>query len=104
VRYLEYNWEKKKQIKIEENEVYSLLNDNLRDKITVYLNGRLLHNIQVFDSFSIEFLSKVTFIFKKRSYTVDDLIFNVSFDQFLNMVYYRRKSMVARCSSLPMAR
>lgn len=29
VRYLEYNWEQKKQIKIEENEVYNLLNENL---------------------------------------------------------------------------
>ena len=42
VRFLEYNWEQKKSIKIEENEVYSLLNDNLRDKITVFLNGRIL--------------------------------------------------------------
>ena len=42
VRYLEYNWEQKKKIKIEEAEVYSLLNDNLRDKITVCLNGRIL--------------------------------------------------------------
>lgn len=49
IRYLEYNWELKKQYKIEESEVYSMLNENLRDKITVYINGRILQNTQVFD-------------------------------------------------------
>lgn len=57
--------------------MYGLLNDNLRDKITVYLNGRILHNMQVFDSFQIEFLAKVTFIFKRHSYALDDTVFNV---------------------------
>jgi hypothetical protein len=42
IRYLEYNWEEKKKIKIEEGELYDLLNKNLRDKITVCLNGRIL--------------------------------------------------------------
>lgn len=54
-----------------------MLNDDLRDKITVYINGRILQNILIFDQFSLEFLAKVTFIFKKRSYAVDDLVFNV---------------------------
>ena len=63
-------------IKIEENDVYNLLNDNLRDKITVYINGRILHNIRIFDNFSIEFLAKITFIFQARFYTFDDVIIN----------------------------
>ena len=50
-------------MKIEQEEVDALLNDNLRDKITVYLNGRILNNIKLFDEFSIEFLSQLTFIF-----------------------------------------
>ena len=79
IRYLEYNWEEKKTIKIEEKEVYALLNDNLRDKITVCINGRILQNLQVFDSFSIEFLSKLTFAFVRKSYVVDEIIFHVSF-------------------------
>lgn len=83
VRYLEYNWEEKKKNKIEENEVYALLNDNLRDKITVSINGRFLYNISVFDQFPIELLSKVAFIFKKRSFTVDEIVFNVYFLSFL---------------------
>eukprot|EP00347_Sterkiella_histriomuscorum_P021932 403332268 len=76
VRYLEYNWEQKKKIKIEEREVYGLLNENLRDKITLYLNGKILRNIQIFESFSIEFISRLTFVFKKQSFAVDEIIFN----------------------------
>lgn len=41
-RYLEYNWELKKLYKIEESQLLGLLNDNLRGKIIVYLNGRIL--------------------------------------------------------------
>ena len=41
-RYLEYNWELKKLYNIEEQEVLDQLNDNLRDKITVYFNGKIL--------------------------------------------------------------
>lgn len=78
VRYLEYNWELKKQYKIEESEVFSMLNTNLRDKITVQINGRILHRVIIFDNFPLDFLAKITFLFKKRSYIVDDAIFNVS--------------------------
>ena len=41
-RYLEYMWEHKKHIKIDEKEVMAMLNESLREKITVYLNGRIL--------------------------------------------------------------
>lgn len=41
-RYLEYWWEYKKDIKIDEKEVMAMLNENLREKLTVYLNGRIL--------------------------------------------------------------
>jgi hypothetical protein len=35
-------WETKKTIKIDEKEVMAMLNESLREKITVYLNGRIL--------------------------------------------------------------
>ena len=38
-RYLEYNWELKKMYKIEEKDMMHLLNDDLREKLTVYING-----------------------------------------------------------------
>ena len=41
-KYLEYRLECKTTIKIEEKEVMKMLNENLREKITVYLNGRIL--------------------------------------------------------------
>jgi hypothetical protein len=42
VRYLEYNWEIKKLVKIEEGEVYRLLNENLKDKILLSINGLMI--------------------------------------------------------------
>jgi hyperpolarization activated cyclic nucleotide-gated potassium channel 2 len=49
VRYLEYNWELKKQYKIEEYEVYGMLNEILVDKINILIKGRILQNITVFE-------------------------------------------------------
>lgn len=49
----------------------------MRDKITVCINGRILKNIKAFDTFPIEFLSKLTFVFKKKSFVVDEIIFHV---------------------------
>jgi hypothetical protein len=41
-RYLEYNQEMKSDIKIEEQDVMELLNDDLRSTLTLYANGRIL--------------------------------------------------------------
>ena len=74
-RYLEYNWELKKIYKIEEEELLSLLNVNLRDKITVFLNSKILKNIEVFNQFPISFLSNVSFIMKKKTINMDENLF-----------------------------
>jgi len=74
-RYLEYKWETKKEIKIEEKEVMAMLNENLKEKITVYLNGRILKSMGFFDSFGLDFLSELTFYFKTSTYAVDDYVF-----------------------------
>jgi hypothetical protein len=74
-RYLEYVLDYKKQIKIEENEVMEILNENLRDQMTVYLNGRILKTIAVFgNNFGLDFLSEITFIFINQTFTVDENI------------------------------
>ena len=75
-RYLDYNFEMKKLLKIEEEEVFELLNDDLKGKMIVYLNGRLLQSVNVFQEFPLEFLSSLTFILNRRSITMDDYIFN----------------------------
>lgn len=62
-RYLEYVWESKKVIKIDEREVMAMLNENLREKITVYLNGRILQKMPFFESFGLDLLSELTFYF-----------------------------------------
>jgi hypothetical protein len=46
----------KKQIKIEQEEVFEYLNDNLREKVTVSMNGIVLQTIPFFDAFNIEFV------------------------------------------------
>lgn len=72
--YLEYVWTSKKEIKIEEKEVMEILNENLRDKLTLYLNGRILKDIKVFEDFDLEFLSEITFILNQVTYMIDDNI------------------------------
>lgn len=71
-RYLEYNWQLKKMFKIEENELLGLLNDNLKGKITVYFNGKILQNIDVLSKFPIEFLSNLSIILKKETFSIDE--------------------------------
>ena len=41
-RYLDYVFESKKEIKLDEQEVLTMLNENLNDKIQMYLRGRIL--------------------------------------------------------------
>jgi hypothetical protein len=73
-RYLEYNWELKKLYKIEETELLSLLNENLRGKIIVYFNGKILKSIDVLGNFPIDFLSNLSFILQRRVYAIEDLM------------------------------
>lgn len=44
-RYLDYNWETKKKIKIEEDELMELLNKDLKDQIKSHLTGRILLDV-----------------------------------------------------------
>lgn len=38
-RYLDYVFESKKEIKVDENDVHAMLNENLNDKLKMYLKG-----------------------------------------------------------------
>jgi hypothetical protein len=70
-------WQSKKDIKIEEKEVMAMMNESLKEKITVYLNGRILKNMKFFEPFSLDFLSDLTFYIKSSTFAVDDYIFQV---------------------------
>ena len=75
-RYLEYNFQLKKDFKIEHEDVMGLLNDHLRNTLTIYTNGKILKNIETFDCFPLEFLSHMTFLFQKKRYSTDEYVFN----------------------------
>lgn len=49
-----------------------LLNEELKDKITIYLNGQIIQKMGVFFNFKIDFISQLTFVFVQKSYSVDD--------------------------------
>ena len=76
-RYLEYIWEIKKQIKIDEEEVYEQLNQDLKEKVTVSMNGFILQTIPFFEDFEMSFVSELTFYLKKETFAMDDNIFVV---------------------------
>lgn len=77
-RYLEYVLNSKKTVKVDQEEVFAVLNKNLEIKMRAFLNGRILKNIKVFKNFDIDFLSDITKQFKKQTFTVDDNIIVVS--------------------------
>ena len=74
-RYLEYMSEYKKQFKLSELEVLNMLNENLRDQVTVHLNGRMLKNTKIFAMFDSRFLSEITFLLEYENFSMDDHIF-----------------------------
>lgn len=74
-RYLEYVFDSMKEVKLEENEVFKLLNESLRDKINMHLRGRILKSIFFLEDLGLDFLSDLTQFFKKMTYITDDFLF-----------------------------
>jgi CRP-like cAMP-binding protein len=75
-KYLEHVLEDKKDNKIDESEVLSLLNKNLKDEVIMHLNGLFLKNL----TFSIlhkyeEFCLLLTNIMKEETLNPSDMIF-----------------------------
>ena len=73
-RYFKYIIENKIQYKLEEEEVMDMLNDNLKIELIVHLNGKMLHESPLFRFFSLSFLSDLTFILKRETFTIDETI------------------------------
>ena len=57
-----------------------MLNENLRLEATICLNGKILHETPIFNNFEQTFLSELTFIIKKKIFTVEEEIFPVSYN------------------------
>jgi hyperpolarization activated cyclic nucleotide-gated potassium channel 2 len=74
-RYLDYVFESKKEIKIDENDVNAMLNENLNDKLQMYLKGQILKKIHFIQDFGIDFMTELTSHFKKVTFVSDDFLF-----------------------------
>ncbi|MDR3547419.1 MAG: hypothetical protein P4M11_03945 [Candidatus Pacebacteria bacterium] len=77
-RYLEYVMDEKKRLLMDETELMSLLSTPLRDELLIYFHGTILHNCSIYDEFSIDFLSYLTFFMHSEQFSIGDTIFEVS--------------------------
>lgn len=96
--YMEYLIEYKKTYKLEENQVLEMLNENLRDQVILYLNGKILMECSCFDYFSPNLLSELTFILSRKMFAVDDCIFDEGVGG--ERMYFVTKGIFASCSNL----
>jgi hypothetical protein len=53
-----------------------MLSDNLKIELIVHLNGKMLHDSPLFKFFTLTFLSEVTFILKRETFTIEEAIFD----------------------------
>lgn len=75
-RYLEFIMESKIKAKIDEEEIFGLLNKNLRDKVQMYMKGRLVSNIGFIKKFGLDFTAELTQRYLvKHTYVIEDNIF-----------------------------
>ena len=74
-KYLDYQIEQKKMFKLEEEEVFSMLNENLILELIISLNGRMLHHTPIFKEFDMQFLSELTFTLQRETYSNNEFIF-----------------------------
>ncbi len=76
-RYLQYVMEERSQVPIDEDVLLKQLSVPLRDELTVYFRGQFLQNCPIFDDFSIDFMSYLTFFLQLESFSAGDTIFEV---------------------------
>jgi len=90
--YLDSLVEYKQKNKLEENEVLDLLNDNLREQVIAYLNGRVLKDWKAFNSFDMVLISEITFMLFRRLYAMNDNVFEE--DEKSNKMYFIGKGKI----------
>ena len=56
-----------------------MLSESLRLELVIHMNGKMLHNTQLFKNFDIQFLSELTFVLKKETLNDDFKLFDVKF-------------------------
>ena len=55
-----------------------MLSEGLKLELIIHLNGRMLHNTPIFKNFDLQFLSELTFVLKKETFSDGYKIFDVA--------------------------
>ena len=94
-RFLDYNFEQKKEIKLEDKDIFLELNSSLKLRLKVYLVGRILSKISFLDKskFGIEMITEMVDSMHKKSLVKDDYLF-IEKDE-ADCVYYIEVGSVA---------
>ena len=59
-----------------------MLNENLKLELIVHLNGKMLHDTILFSHFDMSFISELTFVLKRETYSIDELVISVQIFKF----------------------
>ena len=51
-----------------------MLNENLKVELIVHLNGKMLHDSPLFKYYSLSFLSDLSFILKRETFSINEVI------------------------------
>lgn len=74
-RYLDYELDKKKEIKVEDDDVYEMLNADLQNQIKTYLRAKTISEIAFLKPFGLDFISELAMYFKNMTYAQDEFLF-----------------------------
>jgi len=77
---------------LEEDEVFDELSENLKDELIVHLNGKMVHDSNLFRFYNLHFLSDLTFILKRESFDIGEPIFDE--DEIGDRLHYITKGNV----------
>ena len=69
-----------------------MLNENLRIELIVHLNGKMLHESTLFKFFNLSFLSELTFLLKRESFSMNQTMLRE--DEYGDRLYYVTKGTV----------
>lgn len=97
--YLENQVKLKTSVKIDEEEVMDILNESLRSKLILEINGRHLARLTGLRRFPIDLLSNMTFLLQKKSFITNEPIFYEGDEgNYIALVTYGKVCMVLRKS------
>jgi hypothetical protein len=60
---------------LDENEVLNLLGEDLKLELIVSLNSKMLRDTKIFRLFDIPFISELTFLLKRTTFSIEEPIF-----------------------------